>query len=114
MAVTAAPSPAWLGQRVIEVFQAADDGSALGALVIREAGEQLADLVDRLVGRGVATTQVVAGGSVLLAQPRLGEAFLAALGACHPELTVDLLDRPPVYGALALAAAAPAVSASER
>jgi N-acetylglucosamine kinase-like BadF-type ATPase len=114
MAVTAAPSAAWLGERVIEVFHAAEEGSTLGALVIRQAGEQLADLVDRLVGRGVPSTEVVAGGSVLLSQPRLGEAFLGALGAGHPELSVDLLDRPPVYGALALAAAAPAVSASER
>jgi len=60
-------------------------------------------LVDRLLGRGVAAAHLVAGGSVLLAQDRLRGAFLAALDARHPEVGVQLLDQPPVLGALALA-----------
>jgi glucosamine kinase len=103
MAVTSSTSPAWLGERAIEIFRAANEGSSLAALVIREAGRQLADLVDRLLGRGVVAGQVVAGGSVLLRQGRLHDAFLKALSGRHPEVTVQVLDRPPVLGALALA-----------
>ncbi|TCO50407.1 N-acetylglucosamine kinase-like BadF-type ATPase [Kribbella antiqua] len=103
MAVTDSTSPAWLGERSIEIFQAADEGSALAGLVIREAGRQLAELVDRLIGRGVAAGQVVVGGSVLLGQRRLYETFLKALSGRHPDVAVHVLDRAPVFGALALA-----------
>jgi N-acetylglucosamine kinase-like BadF-type ATPase len=103
MAVTTSTSAAWLGERAIEIFRAADEGSSLAVLVIREAGRQLADLVDRLLGRGVVAGQVVAGGSVLLRQGRLHDAFLKALGGRHPEVSVQVLDRAPVLGALALA-----------
>lgn len=102
MAVTASTSPAWLGEWAIEIFDAADEGSALAVEVIREAGRQLAALVDRLLHRGVAADQVVAGGSVLLGQRRLHDAFVAALRGRHPDVTVHLLDRAPVLGALAL------------
>lgn len=103
MAVTASPSPAWLGERAVEIFDAADEGSAPADLVIREAGRRLADLVDRLIHRGVAANQVVAGGSVLVGQGRLYASFLAALGRRHPDVTVEVLDRAPVLGAIALA-----------
>ena len=103
MAVTDSTSPAWLGERSIEIFRAADEGSALAGLVIREAGRQLAELVDRLISRGVAAGQVVVGGSVLLGQRRLYETFLKALGGRHPDVAVHVLDRAPVFGALALA-----------
>jgi N-acetylglucosamine kinase-like BadF-type ATPase len=102
MAVTASTSPAWLGEWAIEIFDAADEGSALAVEVIREAGRQLAALVDRLLRRGVTADQVVAGGSVLLGQRRLHDAFVAALRGRHPDVTVHLLDRAPVLGALAL------------
>jgi glucosamine kinase len=103
MAVTSSSSAAWLGERAVEIFRAADEGSVLAVLVIREAGRQLADLVDRLIRRGVAGGQVVAGGSVLLGQRRLHDTFLKALGGRHPEVAVHVLDRAPVFGALALA-----------
>jgi N-acetylglucosamine kinase-like BadF-type ATPase len=107
MAVTSSMSPAWLGERAVEIFRAADEGSALAALVIKEAGRQLADLVDRLIRRGVVAGQVVAGGGVLLSQGRLHDAFLKALGGRHPEVAVQVLDRAPVLGALALADGGP-------
>ncbi|MEU4291990.1 BadF/BadG/BcrA/BcrD ATPase family protein [Kribbella sp. NPDC026596] len=103
MAVTTSTSAAWLGERAIEIFHAADEGSVLAVRVIREAGLQLAELVDRLIHRGVAAGQVVAGGSVLLGQERLHDSFRTVLGVRHPDVTVQVLDRAPVFGALALA-----------
>ncbi|MFF0267070.1 N-acetylglucosamine kinase [Kribbella sp. NPDC004536] len=108
LAVTTSTSAASLGERAVEIFDAADEGSALAVLVIQEAGQQLAELVDRLIRRGVTTGQVVAGGSVLLGQRRLYDAFAAALGRRHSELAVQLLDRAPVLGALALGDSVPA------
>jgi N-acetylglucosamine kinase-like BadF-type ATPase len=103
LAITTADSAAWLGARAIEVFRAADEGSGLAEGVITDAGLQLAGLVDLLLRRGASGDLVVAAGTVLLTQDRLRDAFLAAMGTAHPEVTVHLLDRPPVLGALALA-----------
>jgi N-acetylglucosamine kinase-like BadF-type ATPase len=103
LAITTATSAAWLGARAIEVFRAADEGSRLAEGVITDAGRQLAGLVDLLLRRGASGELVVAAGTVLLTQDRLRDAFLAAMATAHPEVTVHLLDRPPVLGALALA-----------
>jgi N-acetylglucosamine kinase-like BadF-type ATPase len=103
LAVTTAPSADWLGDRALEVFGAAEEGSELAAAVVAGAVRHLTALVDQLVGRGVRVRHVVAGGSVLLLQDRLRDAFLAAVAARQPRLTVEILDRPPVLGALALA-----------
>lgn len=103
LAITTATSAAWLGARAIEVFRAADEGSRLAEGVITGAGRQLAGLVDLLLRRGASGDLVVAAGTVLLTQDRLRDAFLAAIRTAHPEVTVHLLDRPPVLGALALA-----------
>ena len=107
LAVTTSPSAARLGEHSAEIFAAADEGSALAGLVIRDAGRQLAELVDRLICRGVVTGQVVAGGSVLLGQVRLHDSFVTALGGRHPDVAVQLIDRAPVFGALALGNSVP-------
>jgi len=72
--------------------------------VVRRAGVELATLVDRLIARGVTGRDIVAGGTVILAQPLLRDVFADAVATRHPESTVHFLDRPPVLGALALAA----------
>lgn len=113
MAVTRGNTAAGWGAHAPDVFAAADAGSERAATVIADAGHALADLVRRLRLRGVQDRHVVAGGGVIVAQPRLREAFLAALADHSPDLEVQILDTAPVRGALALACsvAAPAVPA---
>jgi N-acetylglucosamine kinase-like BadF-type ATPase len=103
LAVSTADSTAWVGSHAEEIFRAADEGSVLAEAVVRRAGAELATLIDRLIGRGVDGRRIVAGGTVILAQPLLREVFVDAVAARHPESTVQFLDRPPVLGALALA-----------
>jgi N-acetylglucosamine kinase-like BadF-type ATPase len=103
LAVTSAASAEEWGRHAPDIFAAADDGSALAADVIRDAGEHLADLVHQLIERGIPTDAVVAGGSVIERQPRLQDAFRTALTRDHPGLALKILDRPPVLGAIAVA-----------
>jgi N-acetylglucosamine kinase-like BadF-type ATPase len=103
MAVTRTSSAYTWGSHAPAVFTAADEGSTLAATVIDGAGRQLAGLVPRLRARGVTTTDLVAGGGVIIAQPRLRDAFLAGLAQGSPDITVRFLDTPPVVGAIALA-----------
>ena len=103
LAVSTAGSVAWIGSHVEEIFRAADEGSALAIDVVHDAGAALATLIDTLVARGVDGREIVAGGTVLLAQPLLREVFVATVAGRHPNGTVHFLDRPPVMGALALA-----------
>ncbi len=91
------------GPRAPAVFAAADGGSALAVAVIDGAAEHLARLVDQLVARGAVGETVVAAGSVIVGQPRLFAGVADRVGQRHPQLTVELLTRPPVEGALALA-----------
>jgi N-acetylglucosamine kinase-like BadF-type ATPase len=86
-----------------EVFLAADEGSVQAHQVIRDAGEQLAQLIVRLRHRGVTSRDVVAGGSVIASQPRLRAAFADALAATDAGARLSILSSPPVLGALALA-----------
>ena len=103
LAVSRAASAEVWGRHATGVFAAADDGSTLAVRVIREAGEQLAVLVGRLRQRGIRAGTVVAGGTVIERQPRLRDAFSAALARDHPSIALHVLDRPPVMGAIALA-----------
>lgn len=91
------------GPRAPAVFAAADAGSALAAGVIDAAADHLAMLVDQLVARGAVGSAVVAAGSVIVNQPRLYDGLVELVALRHPELTVHLLDRAPVEGAIALA-----------
>jgi N-acetylglucosamine kinase-like BadF-type ATPase len=110
MAVTRSSSADGWGSHARVVFAAADDGSPLAADVIDVAGRQLAALIPLLLARGVTSRDVVAGGGVLVAQPRLREAFLAGLAAGSPDVGVHFLDTPPVVGAVALATSLPGSS----
>jgi N-acetylglucosamine kinase-like BadF-type ATPase len=103
MALTRSSSADIWGSHAHTVFQAADEGSVLAARVIDDAGAQLAALVPRLHARGVTSHHVVAGGGVMVAQQRLRDAFLAGLATGSPDVVVQVLDTPPVVGAVALA-----------
>lgn len=91
------------GAQAPEVFAAADEGSSAAAAVVEQAGRGLAELLDRLLVRGLDTREVVVGGSVIVAQSRLQRAFLDSVRAAHPDARVTVLTRAPVHGALALA-----------
>jgi glucosamine kinase len=91
------------GRAAPQVFLAADAGSRDACDVIQAAGSRLAELIDSLIGRGVPSRAVVAGGAVIVSQPRLRQAFESALAAVQPDVTLSILDHPPVLGALALA-----------
>jgi glucosamine kinase len=91
------------GSYAPEIFLAADEGSGQAQRVIEAAGEKLAGWVAQLRARGVPSEQVVAGGAVIVSQPRLRAAFAEALAAVQPGVELSILDHPPVRGALALA-----------
>ncbi|WP_426515639.1 N-acetylglucosamine kinase [Diaminobutyricibacter sp. McL0618] len=103
LAVSSAASAEEWGRHAPEVFAAADEGSALAAEVIRDAGDHLGRIVHQLIERGISAEAVVAGGSVIERQPRLQDAFRAALADDRSGLSVKILDRPPVLGAVAVA-----------
>ena len=98
MSFSRSNSAAYWGSHAGEVFLAADEGSALAIAVIERAGLELASLVDHLIDRGVSTSQVVAGGSVIRRQARLREAFQECLGSTHPEVKVMVLAPRPGGG----------------
>jgi N-acetylglucosamine kinase-like BadF-type ATPase len=85
------------------VFAAADAGSPLARRVIDEGAKVLAANVGQLRRRGAIGTNVVVAGSVIVNQPRLLDAFRAALAATDPDLAVHKLEVAPVEGAVLLA-----------
>jgi glucosamine kinase len=91
------------GRYANAVFAAADAGSVLAQNVITQGGAALAALVGVLIKRGADAGSVVAGGGVIVEQPRLMRAFAAAMNVISPSSEVVLLRAPPVTGALALA-----------
>jgi glucosamine kinase len=95
-----------VGRHAIAVFDAADRGSDLARRVIREGGRALAQMVVLLEQRGAGATHAVAGGSVIVSQPRLWQAFAAGLAELAPDrLTPHLFSGSPVEGACRLARA---------
>ncbi|MGX5680710.1 N-acetylglucosamine kinase [Schumannella luteola] len=91
------------GPRAPAVFAAADAGSDLARAVVDGAALHLARLVDQLVVRGAVGSAVVAAGGVITRQPRLFDALSRYVGERHPSLSVELLARAPVEGAVRLA-----------
>ncbi|MCF3932098.1 sugar kinase [Acuticoccus sp. M5D2P5] len=94
-----------VGRHAEIVFQAADRGSELAHRVIREGGAALAMLVRHLQTRGAPADTVVAGGSVIVAQPLLWQAFADAVTVtCEGAIVPRLFSGKPVEGACHLAA----------
>lgn len=98
-------SAARIGSFAPVVFEALAAGSALAEKVVLDGGKGLALLVRRLLDRGATGPDVVTGGGVITQQPRLFEAFGAALKTAAPGLRLTLLTEAPVLGATALARA---------
>ncbi|WP_299727063.1 N-acetylglucosamine kinase [Devosia sp.] len=92
-----------VGALAVAVFDAAENGSELAAGVVRQGGQSLAELVGHLHRRGALATHAVAGGSVIVSQPRLWQAFVDALSASTPQITPRLFSGRPVEGACRLA-----------
>ncbi|MEU0970261.1 BadF/BadG/BcrA/BcrD ATPase family protein [Streptomyces sp. NPDC005917] len=91
------------GRHAPVLFAAADAGSVLAEEVIADGGRALAGLVLRLAARGLAVDDVVVAGGTILSQPRLYDAFAAALAKALPGARPRPLRLPPVEGAVALA-----------
>ncbi|PTL72181.1 ATPase [Rathayibacter caricis DSM 15933] len=89
------------------VFAHADRGSAVALHVITEAARRLAANVASLLARGALGDCVVAAGGVITNQPRLQHELRLALAEVAPGVRLEVLDAPPVDGALVLAGAAP-------
>jgi glucosamine kinase len=102
MSMITGPGGAWT-RHCPAVFEAAELGSRIASDVIDDGGAALADLVANVRRRGAVGTVVVAGGGVIVNQPRLASAVAAALTASLPEATLQVLTDPPVKGAVALA-----------
>lgn len=85
------------------IFTCERAGSPLAAVVIAQAVEALAALVDSLHRRGVASRQVIAAGGVISHQPRMFSALAAALSRRQPAATLELLQVAPAHGARLLA-----------
>ncbi|WP_444431183.1 N-acetylglucosamine kinase (plasmid) [Rhodobacter capsulatus] len=94
-----------IGAHAPAVFAACDAGSPLAASVIRAGAEALAGLVVNLRARGSTASHVVAGGSVIVAQPPLWQAFATAVARrSGGAVTAHLFQGHPVEGACRLAA----------
>lgn len=94
-----------IGAHAPAVFAACGAGSPLAASVIRAGAEALAGLVLNLQVRGSTASHVVAGGSVIVSQPPLWQAFVAAVDRrCEGQITPHLFNGHPVDGACRLAA----------
>jgi N-acetylglucosamine kinase-like BadF-type ATPase len=96
-------SAARVGSLAHLVFEAADAGSRSASKVIADGGDALAVLVGELVDRGAVGTDVITAGGVISRQSRLLGAFREALALRVPGATLELLQTPPVTGALLLA-----------
>ena len=97
-----ASAPEW-GEHAPLVFAAAESGSPAARRVISRAATALAGLVETLRERGISADRVVAGGAVIQTQPRLQQALRDELSHRCPDIRLDILDREPAWGAVALA-----------
>jgi len=88
-----------VGRHAPAVFDAAARGSLLATQVIVDGGRMLAELAGTLSRRGANAAHVVAGGSVIVSQPTLWDAFVQGLAMSSPRLVPHLFTRAPVEGA---------------
>ncbi len=103
MALSDDPEAHLWGLHAPEVFRAAAEGSTDARRVIHTAADRLAEMVAQLRGRGVASREVVAGGSVIVGQPLMRSAVASALARRCPDVRLSILDAAPVLGAVRLA-----------
>jgi len=87
------------------VFDAADVGDRIAISVIETDGRQLASDVQALRAKGVVSHDVIMAGGVMVAQPRLRNAFTQAMRQLDPDIGIHELRESPVQGAVAMAKA---------
>ncbi len=87
------------------VFAAITNGSHVAHTTLNFAVDVLAGSVESLVQQGAVGNAVVAAGGVITHQPVMQQLLRERLAQIQPRaLTLHILDRPPIEGALALAA----------
>ena len=87
------------------VFAAVDNGSRVAQATLDFAVDVLGGSVESLVKQGAVGNAVVAAGGVITNQPVMQQLLRERLArVCDRPLTLRMLDRPPIDGALALAA----------
>lgn len=102
MVLMTSPPTVW-ADFAVAIFDAAEQGSALADQVIVRAGQDLAELVETVIGKGARADAVVAAGGTIVNQARLAEAFVAAVRGHRPDVDVLILAGDPVDGAVELA-----------
>jgi glucosamine kinase len=103
--------PAWAHLTPGVFSQALVQESSLILAVIEQQALGLASLVSHLHSRGAPVDTVVAGGGVVVNAEWFQQALRAALAVVSPASTLVVLERPPVVGALNLAADLAALTA---
>lgn len=87
------------------VFAAVDNGSHVAQATLDFAVDVLGGSVESLIKQGAVGNAVVAAGGVITHQPVMQQMLRERLArVCDRLLTLHMLDRPPIDGALALAA----------
>ena len=87
------------------VFTAIDNGSHVARATLDFAVDVLGGSVELLIAKGAVGNAVVAAGGVITHQPMMQQLLRKRLMQVRARsLTLDILDRPPIDGALALAA----------
>lgn len=103
-AIASCGSGANLGRHAPQIFNAAEAGSTLARQVIGEGAAALAELVARLKHVGAVSSNVVAGGAVIVAQPLLANSFIQEIERRFGgTLQAEIFRGPPVVGACRLA-----------
>ena len=87
------------------VFAAVNNGSHVAQTTLNFAVDVLGGSVESLIKQGAVGNAVVAAGGVITHQPVMQQLLRKRLARIHTRpLTLHMLDRPPIDGALALAA----------
>lgn len=87
------------------VFAAINNGSHVARTTLNFAVDVLAGSVESLIQQGAVGNAVVAAGGVITHQPVMQQLLIARLAQVRSRaLTLHILDRPPIEGAIALAA----------
>nr|WP_250972864.1 BadF/BadG/BcrA/BcrD ATPase family protein [Agrobacterium rosae] len=98
------PSAAMFASHTIALFDAIEQGSKLGAGVVRAQVTDLRDKVASLLRQG-ACGPVYLGGGIFERLPYFYQAFIDAANELSSDLDIVLVATPPVVGALNIACA---------
>lgn len=103
LAVTDGAALTSWGRHAPLIFAQHDAGSAAAQAVIAGAARRIARGISAVSARGAIGEVVVAAGGVIVNQPSLQRAIALELSVQAPHLRLQVLQGPPVDGALVLA-----------